>query len=99
MKRIILEKEKQTIDLAEVNNIAYPIVGACRKSSKEKAFVVMTDYENRNSYKLMCVGGFERGNHYDTKEYIDTLENIFKHCGYDFFLFDTPKELFAWLAE
>jgi hypothetical protein len=27
------------------------------------------------------------------------LENIFQHFGYDFFLFDTPKELFAWLAE
>jgi hypothetical protein len=99
MKRIILEKEKQTIDLAEVNNIAYPIVGACRKSSKEKAFVVMTEYKKSNAYKLMCVDGFELGNHHDGKEVSGTLENIFQHFGYDFFLFDTPKELFAWLAE
>jgi hypothetical protein len=99
MKRIILEKDEQTIDLAEVNDIAYPLVGASHKSSKEKAFVVMTDYENRNAYKLMCVGGFERGNHYEWKKLSGTLENIFKHPGYDFFLFNTPKELFAWLAE
>jgi hypothetical protein len=99
MKRIILEKDEQTIDVTKLGYISYPLIGASHKSSKEKAFVVMTDYENRNSYKLMCVGGFERGNHYDSKEFSGTLANIFKNAGYDFFLFDTPKQLFAWLAE
>ncbi len=99
MKRIILEKDEQTIDVTKLSYIAYPLIGASHKSSKEKAFVVMTDYENRNAYKLMCVGGFERGNSYDSKEFSGILENIFKHPGYDFFLFSTPKELFAWLSE
>lgn len=100
MKRIVLEKEEQTVDLSEVKYIAHPIVGASHKASKEKAFVVMTDYENFNSYKLMCLNGFERGNHHDCKEYIGTLlDNIFKHPGYDFFLFSSPTELFGWLAK
>jgi hypothetical protein len=99
MKRIILEKEKQTIDLAEVNDIVFPIVGACNKYSKEKAFVVMFEYCKLDTYKLLCMNGFERGNHHHGKGVSGTLENIFKHPGYDFFLFDTPKELFAWLAE
>ena len=77
MKRIVIEKDEQTVDLSEVKYVVHPIVGASHKSTKEKAFVVMTDYENFNSYKLMCLNGFERGNHYDSKEYIGTLDNIF----------------------
>jgi hypothetical protein len=99
MKRIILEKDEQTIDVTELGYIRYPLIGACDKSSKQKDFVVMTEFENRNSHRLMCMDGFERGNHYDSPEFSGTLANIFKIAGYDFFLFDTPKELFAWLAE
>ena len=99
MKRIVIEKDEQTVDLSEVKYVVHPIVGASHKSTKEKAFVVMTDYENFNSYKLMCLNGFERGNHYDSKEYIGTLDNIFTLPGYDFFLFNTPTELFGWLAK
>jgi hypothetical protein len=99
MKRIVIEKDEQTVNLSEVEYIAYPAIGACHKASKEKAFVVMTEYDKRDTYKLMCVDGFERGNQYDSKEYIGTLDNIFKHPGYDFFLFNTPTELFGWLAK
>ena len=99
MKRIVIEKDEQTIDLSEVKYIAFPIVGACHKSTKQKAFVVMTDYENCKEYKLMCVDGFERGNQHDCKGYTGTLDNIFTHLGYDFCLFDSPTELFGWLAK
>jgi hypothetical protein len=101
MKRIILKQEKPTISAHDVSYIPHPIVGAkhTNHGSKQKAFVVMTEYMNINSYKLMCVNRFEAGNQHDSPEYSGTLENIFKLFGYDFYLFETPAELFKWLSE
>lgn len=98
---IILKQEKPTISAHDVSYIPHPIVGAeqLTRFSKQKSFVVMTEYNNSNSYKLMCVNRFEAGNQHDCPEYSGTLENIFKHSGYDFYLFETPAELFKWLSE
>jgi hypothetical protein len=34
--RIVIEKDEQTVDLSEIKCIAYPVVGASHKSTKEK---------------------------------------------------------------
>lgn len=99
MKRIINKQEEPTISLSDVQYITHPIIGAQHTNSKQKALVVMTEFEKSNAYKLVCVEGFERGNHYDSRAYSGTLENIFKLPVHEFFLFETPQELFAWLAK
>ena len=81
----------------------YPIIGAFHKEMpSNKSFVVMTKYDDHESYYTMCRDGFELGNGYGTDDvgpYMGTLENIFSHPSLSFVLFDSPKELFKWLSE
>lgn len=99
MKKILTNQSEPVIHVSTLPQ--YPLIGAkhTNHGSKQKAFVVMTEYNNSNSYKLMCVNRFEAGNQHYSPEYSGTLENIFKLFGYDFYLFETPAELFKWLSE
>lgn len=80
----------------------YPLIGVQHKTTNKKSLVVMLEFDNTASYRIMCLNSFGRGNGYDTapfKKDGDTLEQIFKLDFLQFFLFETEKKLFAWLAE
>jgi hypothetical protein len=88
------------IDSISIQDLpAYPIIGASQKNKpNEKMILVMTEYENSNSYVLLAKEAFEQGNRFD-KPYKDTIEKILKHPTLDFFLFDSSTDLFKWLSE
>lgn len=102
MKNIItaLKDPKQILasDLPE-----NPIIGAFNRAHPDrKSFLVMTKYNNHESYYLMCREGFEIGNGYATDgvgPYAGTIANVLSHPSLDFVLFENTQELFKWLAE
>lgn len=88
----------------------YPIIGAIHRHNPHsgKCFLVMGQYRDQDSYTMMCVNGFEIGNGYGTDQtdkekkalmHRGKLHDIFAHPSLEFFLFDSPQELFKWLSE
>ena len=80
----------------------YPLIGSLHKTTNKKGLVVMLKFDNTASYRLMCLDSFGRGNGHDHAPFTTdggTLEEIFTLNFLQFFLFETEKELFAWLAE
>jgi hypothetical protein len=110
MKKILPRPVSNTKIIFEDELPAHPIIGAHHTSNSQigRSFLVMTNYRDPSSYIMMCSNGFEIGNGYgsDVKDnakkasqYCGKLEDILKHPTLEFYLFDTPKELFAWLAK
>jgi len=110
MKKILPRRVSNTKIIFEDELPLHPIIGAHHKSDSQigRSFLVMTNYRDPSSYIMMCTNGFENGNGYgsDVKDkakkasqYCGQLKDILKHPTLEFYLFDTPKELFAWLAE
>jgi hypothetical protein len=102
MKNIISSTILPTEILAS-NLPEFPIIGAFNRAHPEnKSFVVMKTYHRKDSYCIMCREGFDVGNAYSiggSGPCTGTLENVLSHPSLNFVLFDSPKELFKWLAE
>ena len=88
----------------------YPIIGAIHRANPHsgKCFLVMNKFRGKDCYTTMCVNGFEIGNGYGTdvtdkakeaRMFRGKLHDIFAHPSLEFFLFDTPQELFKWLSK
>lgn len=107
MKKIINLLSEANVVYSD-NLPKYPIIGAhSPRSHTGKSFLVMRKYRDESSYMLMCLNAFEMGNGYgsdvsdkekEAEQFCGKLENILKHPRLEFVLFDTPQELFAWLA-
>ena len=108
MKKIINLLSEANVIYSD-NLPKYPIIGAHSPNNPHtgKSFLVMRKYRDESSYMLMCLNAFEMGNGYgsdasdkakEAEQFCGKLENILKHPRLEFVLFDTPQELFAWLA-
>ena len=76
----------------------HPIIGAFHPDRPhEKAFVLMDEHTDEETYSLRPVRRFHVGNVY--RQFRGTLEGVLSHPDLTYLLFDTEQELFAWLAE
>jgi len=110
MKHIIFDSAKDTIKADKImDQTSNPLVGFVI-SNGNKGFLIKDTY-NGSTYKAMAREGFERGDGWTTCGSAEkTLTQWFEYFNtppktrpnntlMDWMLFDTPKELFAWLAE
>lgn len=95
MKKIITSSPTDSVAVKDLP--IYPIIGAANKNGKLKTFVVMTEYDNKNSYKFLSSHGIQTGNGYSMHS--GNLASVFSHPEYDFYLFNSTTELYKWLAE
>lgn len=102
MKKVINPNaDKNTITFKEVLNENNPIIGFTLKGSK--VTLVPLKY-NSKMYFARCVDAWEKGNGFDPNgldnHTIKEWEEFFRiNYKSEMFVFDSPKELFAWLAE
>jgi hypothetical protein len=101
MKKVINPTPENIITLQEVINSDAPIVGFQLKNLR----VTLIPEKYRSSlYYARCVIGWERGNDYNPSgvscQTIAEWEKFFRvsHKA-EMLVFDSPKELFLWLAE
>ncbi len=101
MKKVINPTPENTTTLQEVVNSDAPIVGF--KLQNHRVALIPEGY-NGTLYYARCVSGWERGNDYAplgvSCQTIAKWEKFFSgsHKA-EMFVFDSPKELFLWLAE
>ena len=76
-----------------------PVIGAfSTKFPEEKYFLLVTNGPSGRAHSMFYVGGLGSGmSIYEGKEL--TLERALGNNFLTYILFDTPRELFAWLAE
>lgn len=102
MKKVINPNaDKNTITFKEVLSENNPIIGFTLKGSK--VTLVPLKY-NSKMYFARCVDAWEKGNGFDANgldnHTIKEWEEFFRiNYKSEMFVFDSPKELFAWLAE
>lgn len=102
MKKVIIPTAPEnSITLETVLEKDNPIVAF--QLPTDKVVLIRTGYKT-TLYKARCLEGWERGNHYNpnnvTDETIQAWVEFFeKHHGAETFAFDSPQELFRWLAE
>lgn len=104
MKKVInTPPPADTIPLSEVLQVESPLV-AFLISNGEKITLVPAKYRSE-LYFARCASGWESGNGYDPFEVdqksIQDWAQFFREChpNSQMFLFDSPQELFKWLAE
>lgn len=74
-----------------------PIVGAFLTDNPSiKSFLVKGEPTGELSYRLMHSRGFYRGRHH--RDFRGTLHAVLRNPDLTYLLFDSEKELFAWLA-
>lgn len=107
MKKIIKPTEKNNeISLTEVSKIRFPNVGFI-DNSVTKGFLIPDRYYDSTvvpvpsniKYTARSVTAFSKGNGWGSSE-TRSLEGWFKFFGEtgDFYLFDSPQDLFKWLS-
>lgn len=94
MKKIITSTPPESILINELPS--FPIIGVI-DPSKNKTFVIKTEYGDPNSYKLLSNNGVSTGNSYGN--FNGSLQNVLSHPNCQYFLFESEKELFKWLSE
>jgi hypothetical protein len=104
MKKVVNPTEN-TITLQEVLNKDYPIIGFKfgDEFGDDKITLVPLKYGSK-MYFARCVDAWEKGNGFDPNgldnHTIKEWEEFFRiNYKSEMFVFDSPKELFAWLAE
>lgn len=101
MKKVINTTPENTTTLEEVISSDAPIVGF--QLQHHRIALIPEGYKN-TLYYARCVRGWERGNDYAplgvSCKTIAEWEKFFSasHKA-EMFVFDSPKELFLWLAE
>ncbi len=77
-----------------------PVIGAfITRSPKEKYFLLVTRGSNGRAHSMFHVGGLGSGMSIYGGKDDNTLAKALNKPQLSYLLFDTPKELFAWLAE
>ena len=101
MKKVINPTNKNTITFKEVLDKNNPIIGFTLKDSKVTLVPLKC---GSKMYFARCVDAWEKGNGFDPNgldnHTITEWEEFFRiNYKSEMFVFDSPKELFAWLAE
>lgn len=102
MKTVIVEPKLEENTISSKNLPQNPLIGILLNSGY-KVTLIKDNYRG-GLYQARCVHGWGNGNLYNPNkrlaEDLDTWLNFFKeHHKATIFLFDSPKELFKWLAE
>jgi hypothetical protein len=104
MKTVVLNQDTNIVEVCNVDDYKY--YGTVKKASpKEKGFIVRTLYgasNGRSTYKLMSINYFTKGNSFelfDGYSLPGLIKELLKNNSFDIYEFDTPQELFRWLAE
>jgi len=104
MKTVVLKQETNIVEASNVDDNKY--YGTVKKASPEgKGFIVRTlygDSNGRSTYKLMSINYFTKGNSFESFDgysLFGLIKELLKNNSFDIYEFDTPKELFKWLAE
>lgn len=94
------ENKIETITFADVlKDIQNPLIAFQHKKEKNKGFLMRESYHSMY-YKAWSVHSFSLGNGWNTslakpvKYWFEWFEQKV-----EWYLFDTPQEMFAWLAE
>lgn len=101
MKKVINPTPENTTTLQEVISSNFPIVGFQLKNNR---VTLIPETYKSTLYYARCVSGWERGNDYASHgvncQTIAEWEEFFSvYHEAEMFVFDSPKELFLWLAE
>lgn len=100
MKKVI-NSASNTITLKEVLSEEYPIIGFKLKDSK--VTLIPLKYDS-TKYLARCVDAWEKGNGFDpydidNRSIAEWEEFFVTKYKAEMFVFDSPQELFKWLAE
>lgn len=94
MKKIITSSPTDSILVQELPS--RPVIGAI-DSFGNKTLVIMSEYDNPDSYKLLSNNGISTGNSYCV--FKGNLQKVLSNELHKYFLFETEKDLYKWLAE
>lgn len=94
MKKIITTLSTDSISVQDLPS--RPVIGAM-DTFGNKTLVIMSGYDNPDSYKLLSNNGISMGNSYP--KFNGSLKKVLSHELHQYFLFETEKDLFKWLAE
>ena len=104
MKTVVLNQDTNIVEYKNVDDYKY--YGAVKKALPDgKGFIVRTVYGGLNgnkTYKLMSINYFTKGNSFESFDGYSLsglIQELLKNGSFDIYEFDTPQELFRWLAE
>lgn len=82
------------------------MIGTVKNAFQQgKGFIIRTsfyDSNGKNTYKLMSVNNFTKGNAFDSFNGFSLpglIKEILKNGNFNVYEFDTPQALFKWLTE
>ena len=96
MKKIITSTPPKSILIKDLPSS--PVIGVI-DPSKNKTFVIKTEYDNPYSYKMLSTNGVSTGNAYCSPSLSGSIEKVLSKENCQYFLFESEKELFKWLSE